>query len=102
MEYINSTNSFLPFCSAVLVACSSKAHDKEIRKLKETLPIQYNIICFVYVLKHISQLEMREKKVWLLERISSFYLFKTGFLKCHWKVIMELDFQLRFWNRRVQ
>lgn len=65
-------------------------------KLNETLPIQYYIICFVYVLK----LEMR-KKVLLLEHIFAFCLSKTGFLKCHWKVIMELDFELRFWNRRV-
>lgn len=70
-------NSFLPFFGAVLVACSSKPQDKEIRKLNETLLIQYHIICLVYVLKHINLLEMRKKKVLLLEHILSFYLFKT-------------------------
>lgn len=52
-------NSLQPFFSAVLVACSSKPQDKEIRKLNEILLIQYYIICLVYVLKHIGLLEMR-------------------------------------------
>lgn len=54
-----TTDSFLLFFSAVLMACNSKSQDQEIKKLEEILPIQHYIICLVYVLKHIYLLEMR-------------------------------------------
>lgn len=67
---ILAINSLLPFFSAVLVACSSKPQDKEIRKFNETLLIQYYIIRFVHALKH--QYTRNEKKSFI---VGTYFLF---------------------------